>query len=163
MQLLKFDLTDFGIFDRTDFGKSNLSLPNGQCRNDPNESALKIDCTAHSAEYDVATNTFRALFVQTDVWCSSGAVIPDGRLIQTGGFTTVNEGSGYSLPTLAVTGNWQEIENGLAVCRWYATNHILPDGQQIVIGGRRQFNYELYPKSFICANTYSFAISGANL
>jgi hypothetical protein len=64
----------------------SLSLPNGQCRNDPNESALNIDCTAHSVKYDVATNTFRALFVQTDVWCSSGAVMPDDRLIQTGGF-----------------------------------------------------------------------------
>ncbi|KAF8377867.1 hypothetical protein HHK36_031253 [Tetracentron sinense] len=28
-----------------------------------------------------------------------------------------------------------------------ATNHILPNGRVIVIGGRKQFNYEFYPKS----------------
>lgn len=151
MQLLKNDRVV--IFDRTDFGKSNLSLPNGQCRNDPNETALKVDCTAHSAEYDVATNTFRALFVQTDVWCSSGAVMPDGRLIQTGGF---NDGERrVRIFTPCATCDWQEIVNGLAARRWYATNHLLPDGRQIVIGGRRQFNYEFYPKSGGPANTYS--------
>ncbi|XP_062165324.1 aldehyde oxidase GLOX1 [Alnus glutinosa] len=151
MQLLKNDRVV--IFDRTDFGKSNLSLPNGQCRNDPNELALKMDCTAHSAEYDVATNTFRALFVQTDVWCSSGAVMPDGRLIQTGGF---NDGERrVRIFTPCASCDWKEIENGLVARRWYATNHILPDGQQIVIGGRRQFNYEFYPKNGGPANTYS--------
>ncbi|KAB1203721.1 Galactose oxidase [Morella rubra] len=151
MQLLKNDRVV--IFDRTDFGKSNLSLPNGQCRNDPNEKALKIDCTAHSAEYDVATNSFRALFVQTDVWCSSGSVMPDGSLIQTGGF---NDGERRVRIFRPCPGcDWEEIENGLAVRRWYATNHILPNGRQIVIGGRRQFNYEFYPKSGGAANTHS--------
>ncbi|KAE8057207.1 hypothetical protein FH972_013915 [Carpinus fangiana] len=151
MQLLKNDRVV--IFDRTDFGMSNLSLPNGQCRNDPTETALKIDCTAHSTEYDVATNTFRPLFVQTDVWCSSGAVMPDGRLIQTGGFNDGDRRVRTFTPCAAC--DWQEIENGLAVRRWYATNHILPDGRQIVIGGRRQFNYEFYPKSGGPTNTYS--------
>jgi hypothetical protein len=46
------------LFDCTDFGMSNLSLPNGQCHNDPTKTTLKIDCTAHSTEYDVTTNTF---------------------------------------------------------------------------------------------------------
>ncbi|KAB1203722.1 Galactose oxidase [Morella rubra] len=151
MQLLNNDRVV--IFDRTDFGKSNLSLPNGKCRHNPKEQALKVDCTAHSAEYDVATNSFRALFVQTDVWCSSGAVFPDGRLIQTGGF---NDGDRSVRIFKPCTGcDWQEIDNGLAARRWYATNHILPDGRQIVIGGRGQFNYEFYPKSGGAAQTYS--------
>jgi hypothetical protein len=79
MQLLHNDR--IVIFDRTDFGLSNLSLPNGKCRNDPRETTVKIDCTAHSVEYDVKSNTFRPLFVQTDVWCSSGAVNPSGTLV----------------------------------------------------------------------------------
>lgn len=31
--------------------------------------------------------------------------------------------------------------------RWYATNHALPDGRVIIIGGTRAFNYEFYPKT----------------
>ncbi|KAL2504023.1 glyoxal oxidase-related protein [Abeliophyllum distichum] len=72
MQLLNNDKVV--IFDRTDFGRSNISLPNGICRNDPNDVALKHDCTAHSVEYDVSANSIRPLMILTDTWCSSGAV-----------------------------------------------------------------------------------------
>ncbi|KAE8717414.1 hypothetical protein F3Y22_tig00110045pilonHSYRG00012 [Hibiscus syriacus] len=41
------------MFDRTDFGPSNLLLPNGKCLNDPTDTALQLDCTAHL----VATNS----------------------------------------------------------------------------------------------------------
>ncbi|CAL8995607.1 unnamed protein product [Prunus brigantina] len=135
MQLLHNDRVV--LFDRTDFGKSNLSLPDGKC--------VGNDCTAHSAEYDVTTNTFRPLTVLSDVWCSSGSVAPDGRLIQTGGFTNGERRVRIFEPCTGC--DWKEIENGLAARRWYATDHILPDGRQIIIGGRRQFNYEFYPKS----------------
>ncbi|KAK1435883.1 hypothetical protein QVD17_01655 [Tagetes erecta] len=152
MQLLPTDRVI--IFDRTDFGASNISLPNGKCREDPNDYALKKDCTAHSIEYNVASNSIRPLMVLTDVWCSSGALMPDGSLVQTGGF---NDGD----HVVRVFNNscndcdWEEIESGLVQRRWYATNHILPDGRQIVIGGRRQFNYEFYPKAVASEKTYS--------
>ncbi|EXC30148.1 hypothetical protein L484_008478 [Morus notabilis] len=144
MQLLNNDRVV--IFDRTDFGRSQLSLPDGKCRNDRFDTALKVDCTAHSAEYDVTSNTFRALTVQTDVWCSSGAVIADGTLIQTGGYNDGERRVRVFKPCDGRTCDWQEIDLGLSAKRWYATNHILPDGRQIIIGGRRQFNYEYYPK-----------------
>ncbi|KAF7817621.1 aldehyde oxidase GLOX-like [Senna tora] len=113
---------------------------------------VKTDCSAHSIEYDVASNTFRPLFVQTNVWCSSGSVSPDGRLIQTGGF---NDGDRtVRIISPCPTCDWQEVDGGLAARRWYATNHILPDGRQIIIGGRRSFNYEFYPKTGT-TNTYS--------
>ncbi|KAK6245505.1 hypothetical protein QUC31_000288 [Theobroma cacao] len=150
MQLLRNDRVV--MFDRTDFGKSNLPLPNGKCRTDPNDTALKVDCTAHSVEYDVLTNKFRALMVQTDVWCSSGAIMPDGNLVQTGGFNDGERRVRVFSP--CSTCDWQEIPNGLAAKRWYATNHILPDGRQIVVGGRRQFNYEFVPKN-VAANTFN--------
>ncbi|KAL4187684.1 hypothetical protein AMTRI_Chr09g20270 [Amborella trichopoda] len=142
------------MFDRTDFGKSNLSLPAGRCRSDPNELALTLDCTAHSAEYDPVANSVRPLFVQTDVWCSSGAIAPDGRLIQTGGF---NDGD-HVVRVFQPCDNcdWEEFPSGLAARRWYASNQILPDGRIIVIGGRRQYNYEFYPKSEMTAATFLF-------
>ncbi|KAI4316895.1 hypothetical protein L6164_024826 [Bauhinia variegata] len=152
MQLMQNDRVV--IFDRTDFGLSNLTLPNGRCRHNPKEMVVKTDCTAHSVEYDVASNTFRALFVQTNVWCSSGAVFTDGRLIQTGGFNDGDRAVRIFNP--CPTCDWTENDSGLADRRWYATNHILPDGRQIIIGGRRAFNYEFYPKNDATAkNTYS--------
>jgi hypothetical protein len=45
------------------------------------------------------------------------------------------------------TGDWQEFPNTLAVARWYASDQILPDQRVIVVGGRRQFNYEFVPKT----------------
>ncbi|CAJ1973238.1 unnamed protein product [Sphenostylis stenocarpa] len=152
MQLLHNDRVI--MLDRTDFGLSNLTFPNGRCRNNPQEMVVKTDCTAHSVEYDVAANTVRALFVQTNVWCSSGSVSPDGTLVQTGGF---NDGD-RTVRTLTPCRmcDWREVNNELAARRWYATNQILPDGRQIIIGGRRQFNYEFYPKTQTTVkNTYS--------
>jgi len=150
MQLLHTDT--ILIFDRTDFGLSNLTLSGGRCRHDPSEKVVKTDCTAHSVEYDIASNTFRPRFIQTDIWCSSASVAADGTLVQTGGF---NDGERtvrkfFPCPTC----DWQEFPDGLAARRWYATNQKLPDGSQIIIGGRRQFNYELYPKRD-AKNTYS--------
>jgi hypothetical protein len=155
MQLLHNDRVI--IFDRTDFGRSNLSLPGGRCRVNPRERALPAgDCTAHSAEYDVAANTARPLFVFTDTWCSSGTVAPDGTLVQTGGWN-----DGYrNVRAMPVCGggddgddgggkscDWSEKQDALAANRWYATNQILPDGRAFIIGGRRQFSYEFYPKA----------------
>ncbi|KAI3759217.1 hypothetical protein L6452_06855 [Arctium lappa] len=137
MQLLPNDRVV--IYDRTDFGTSNISLPDGKCR--PNSK----DCSAHSVEYDVASNSVRPLVVLTDFWCSSGSLTPDGTLTQTGG----NADGALVVRTYKScdTCDWQEIRNGLVQKRWYATNHFLPDGRQIVIGGRKAFNYEFFPKT----------------
>ncbi|CAI9116876.1 OLC1v1018148C1 [Oldenlandia corymbosa var. corymbosa] len=146
MQLLHTDKVV--IYDRTDFGPSNISLPSGVCRNDSQELALKLDCTAHSVEYDVVRNNFRPLNVLTDVWCSSGSVMPDGTLYQTGGFNDGERVVRYFRPcNSGGLCDWTELNNSLLAKRWYATNHALPDGRQIIVGGRRQFNYEFYPKT----------------
>ncbi|KAF7829600.1 aldehyde oxidase GLOX-like [Senna tora] len=135
------------IFDRTDFGFSNVTLPHGICRRvRHNQTNLTIDCTAHSVEYDVASNTYRPLFVQTDVWCSSGSVEPHGTLIQTGGFGNGIRKARIFKACYTPTCDWEEVGNALAAPRWYSTNHILPDGRQIIVGGRNQFNYEYFPK-----------------
>ncbi|OAY73828.1 Galactose oxidase [Ananas comosus] len=146
MQLLHNDRVI--IFDRTDVGPSNLTLAGGACRHDPNELSMKVDCTAHSAEYDVAANAFRPLTVLTDTWCSSGTVAPDGTLVQTGGYNDGDRNARTFSPCAnAAACDWTEHQNVLAVRRWYATNQILPDGRAIIIGGTGQFNYEFYPKT----------------
>ncbi|CAN4122943.1 unnamed protein product [Withania somnifera] len=151
MQLLHNDRVV--MYDRTDFGASNISLPGGKCRNNPNDLALKVDCTAHSVEYDVSTNSIRALMVQTDVWCSSGSATSDGSLVQTGGF---NDGkSMVRVFKPCSTCDWQEMGDGLIQSRWYSTNHFLPDGRQITVGGRDAFSYEFYPKTASTNNIFN--------
>lgn len=136
------------IFDRTDFGPSNLSLPDSRCRYDPNDTALGVDCTAHSILYDIETNTFRALMVRTDTWCSSGAVLPDGTLIESGGYNDGDHVIRSFTPCTDETCDWVEFPRYLSERRWYSTNQILPDGRIIIVGGRRQFNYEFYPRIY---------------
>ncbi|GAV82728.1 Glyoxal_oxid_N domain-containing protein/DUF1929 domain-containing protein [Cephalotus follicularis] len=160
MQLLNNDRVI--IYDFTYFGKSNLSLTQGKCV--PKESKFgeilawtrfSTDCSAHSAEYNVLSNSVRALLVQTDVWCSSGSLIADGTLVQTGGYNEGERRVRIFKPCNNGSCDWLEIKNGLAARRWYATDHILPDGRQIIIGGRGQFNYEFYPKD-VAPNLYGF-------
>ncbi|CAN6249227.1 unnamed protein product [Urochloa humidicola] len=160
MQLLHNDRVI--LFDRAN-APSNLTFPSGHpCRLNPRDQWFKnatADCTAHSVEYNIASNTFRALSVFTDTWCSSGYVAPDGTLVQTGGW-----GNGIRKVRLmpACTGpntstcDWSEKPSDpdmLAAGRWYATNHKLPDGSAIIVGGRDQPNYEFYPKAGPSDNT----------
>ncbi|KAI3762765.1 hypothetical protein L1987_53206 [Smallanthus sonchifolius] len=145
MQLLPTDRVI--IYDRTDFGTSNISLPNGKCR--PNST----DCSAHSIEYNIACNSIRPLMVLTNVWCSSGTLMPDGSLVQTGGW---NDGDHVVRVYKSCDEcDWWEIPSGLSQQRWYATNHILPDGRQIIVGGRQSFNYEFYPKMSVTETDFS--------
>ncbi|GLJ15874.1 hypothetical protein SUGI_0262090 [Cryptomeria japonica] len=133
------------IFDRSDYGPSNISLPGGRCRLDPHDQALKNDCWAHSIEYDIALNKVRPLMILTDTWCSAGGMDRDGRLIQTGGY---NDGERVVRVFDTCEGcDWEEFSGALAVRRWYSTDAVLPDGRFIVIGGRKQFNYEFVPKN----------------
>lgn len=150
MQLMRNDKV--AMFDRTDFGASNLSLPGGRCRQDPLDTALKKDCTAHSLFYDLSANAVAPLTVLTDTWCSSGAVLPDGTLLQSGGY---NDGDrvvrslapcAFNSGAATAACDWVERPGYLAVRRWYATNQILPDGRVVIVGGRRQYSYEFFPR-----------------
>ncbi|PKA56824.1 hypothetical protein AXF42_Ash002127 [Apostasia shenzhenica] len=143
MQLLPGDM--LVIFDRTDFGPSNISLPDGRCRRDPSDTALKNDCTAHSVLFNISSASFRPLNILTDTWCSSGSLLPNGSLLQTGGF---NDGDRVAriFDPFSTAGDWIELPGYLSARRWYASNQLLPDGSVIIIGGRRQFNYEFFPR-----------------
>ncbi len=44
MHMALFHTNKVVMFDRTDYGPSMIRLPNGICRVDPNDLALKVDC-----------------------------------------------------------------------------------------------------------------------
>ncbi|KAL0016117.1 hypothetical protein SO802_003186 [Lithocarpus litseifolius] len=128
-------------FDRTNMGPSNITLPSGKC---PKISKF-IDCYAHSVEFNLANRSVRALTVLSDTWCSSGALDPDGMLVQSGGYNDGQRVVRYLKP--CPNSDWVEDPKGLIQPRWYASNQILPNGKIIVVGGRFQYSYEFIPKT----------------
>ncbi|KAL0296929.1 UNVERIFIED_CONTAM: Aldehyde oxidase GLOX1 [Sesamum radiatum] len=144
------------IFDRMDFGPSNLTLPTGKCRY--NDEAVSQDCTAHSLLYDVASNTYRPLLVKTDVWCSSGAVNSKGTLIQTGGYHGGDHKIRLFIPCDDDQCDWIELHQNLTVHRWYSSDHILPDGR-VIINNLYPFLYLLPDGNlFVFANQRSVVL-----
>lgn len=128
-------------FDRSNFGPSNISLPQGKCPKD----ITTADCYAHSVEFDPSNRNVRPLTILTDTWCSSGALSQDGVLIQSGGYGAGARAVRRFKPCAEC--DWAEDPNGLNVPRWYASNQILPNGKTIVVGGKFQFSYEFIPKT----------------
>eukprot|EP00249_Psilotum_nudum_P034231 c5294_g1_i1 orf=196-810(+) len=135
------------MFDRTDYGPSQMKLPASRCRNDSKDLALKVDCYAHSIELDLLTDTVRPLEVLTDTWCSSGAFLSNGTFVSTGGYNDGAEAIRYFMPCSDGSCDWYELSVKLGVSRWYASNQILPDNRIVVVGGRRAFSYEFFPPS----------------
>ncbi|XP_048437577.1 aldehyde oxidase GLOX1 isoform X2 [Pyrus x bretschneideri] len=82
--------------------------------------------------------------ILTDTWCSSGGLSANGTLVQTGGWAD----GGRSVRYLSGcnTCDWEEHPMSLSTSRWFSTQQILPNGNFILVGGRRMFNYEYIPK-----------------
>ncbi|XP_050887569.1 aldehyde oxidase GLOX1 [Lathyrus oleraceus] len=138
------------VYDATIYRLSRLQYPKGEpCvpYKDDRTQENKIDCFAHSMEYDLATNQVRALKLTQDPWCSCGGLAPDGSLVSSGGFLdgtrTIRHIGG---PECKGNCDWREYKNSLQEDRWYGTQTILPTGDFIVIGGRRAFSYEYLPR-----------------
>ena len=110
------------MFDRTDTGPSNISLAAlAPCA----ATVDGADCTAHSVLLDLRSNVLHPYPLATNPWCSSGALLPNGTLLQTGGFSSGDRVARLFSPA---TG-WVELPSFLAARRWYATDMILPDGR----------------------------------
>ena len=132
------------IFDRTDFGTSQINLPNGTCRDEPTETVVPHDCSAHSVQYDSITNAIRPLKVQTDPFCSSGAFFSNGTLCQTGGW----KGGANRVRYIGAgkADDWAEKNQTLSLSRWYSSDQILPDNRVIIVGGTLKHNFEFWPR-----------------
>ncbi|XAR67028.1 Galactose oxidase [Bertholletia excelsa] len=129
------------MYDATSLGPSTIQLqPKGNCRPVPGKPG-QVDCWAHAVEYDIETAEVRPLKLLTDAWCSSGGVTPNGNLFSTGGFK--DGGKGVRFLYMCPFCDFVENATGLARPRWYSTQEKLEDGNFIIFGGRREFNYEI--------------------
>ncbi|KAG2268259.1 hypothetical protein Bca52824_062814 [Brassica carinata] len=120
------------IFDRTDYGPSNLSLPSQTFRN-----ATVFDCSAHSLLYDVASNTFRPLTLQSDTWCSSGSLNASGSLIQTGGYGVGERAIRIFTPCEGVSCDW--VENRASILFDFVNHRIVKEFPEIPGGDKRNY------------------------
>ncbi|XP_075523622.1 aldehyde oxidase GLOX-like [Primulina tabacum] len=137
--------------DQTESGQSGYQLRrryNGTRCKGSRSDLQDSSCYAHSIEYDVMKNKIRPLNIGTNAWCSSGSILSNGTLIQTGGFGSGSRRIRYFKPCKNGHCDWRQGKKVLSVDRWYASNQLLPekDDRIIVMGGRGVFSYEFVPK-----------------
>ncbi|CAK9140774.1 unnamed protein product [Ilex paraguariensis] len=138
------------MFDQTGTGRSGYRLShrnNGtRCKNTGSDLS-DSSCYAHSMEYNIISNKIRPLMLETDPWCSSGSILSNGTIIQTGGYGNGYRKIRYFKPCDESNCDWKQSRTQLSHNRWYSSNQILPENDRvIVLGGRRAFNYEFVPK-----------------
>ncbi|XP_027343215.1 aldehyde oxidase GLOX1-like [Abrus precatorius] len=136
------------VFDAKVYRMSRIRLPDGvPCLpyKDFKTNEDKLDCFAHVVEYDIETNKVRPIKInEGDPWCSCGGVAPDGTFVNAGGFADGARSVRFMGPNCQDCG-WREYDNVLSQDRWYATQQILPNGDFILVGGRKSFSYEFVP------------------
>lgn len=104
---------------------------------------------AYSAEYDPMTNEIVPLAYETNAFCSGGAFLANGTLLNIGGNAPLVEvnptvGDGFtairyltrSASDSSLNGqSWIEPGNKLNTARWYPSAQIMPDGTIFVASG----------------------------
>ncbi|KAI9326351.1 glyoxal oxidase N-terminus-domain-containing protein [Zopfochytrium polystomum] len=108
------------------------------------DAQLPDGSTAWSVEYDTATDTYRSLRLQTNLFCAGGALLADGRVASLGGAGNMSDARvgtlGDGQRSVRTFGSWPgadwvEAVAGLATGRWYPSAANLPDGRVLVVGG----------------------------
>ncbi|KAI3785609.1 hypothetical protein L1987_44733 [Smallanthus sonchifolius] len=142
MQLLPNDRVV--MYDRTDFGISNISLPEGICR--PNST----DCSAHSVEYDVASNSWPTKELPKHRICSTtpyvkGETVNEVEVLVCGGAPKgafVNANKGIFDGALDTCGrikisdpNPQWFMETMPLARVMGDMLLLPNGHVLIING----------------------------
>jgi len=115
-------------------------------RAEENKARFPDKSPAWSVEYDLETNTFRPLKLETNTFCSAGSYLSNGTLVETGGaeakggsfkaesgFTSIRH---YS-PSDTTEGGpeFTEFKQALVKSRWYPSMATLPDGSVFIAGG----------------------------
>ncbi|XP_060206461.1 aldehyde oxidase GLOX-like [Lycium barbarum] len=139
------------LFDRSGSGQSGYQLRhrfNGTRCKGTRDDLSDSTCYAHSVEYSISNNSVRHLNLMSDTFSSSGSILSDGRIVQSGGFGDASRRIHYIGPCKSGDScDWSVDKKHLSENRWYASSQILPANDRIiVVGGRGSFTYEFVPK-----------------
>ncbi|GAA5812433.1 hypothetical protein MFLAVUS_005889 [Mucor flavus] len=110
-----------------------------------NEAQFDSGESAFSVQYDLETNSYRPLPLETNTFCSAGGFLANGSFISTGGGekrgrTWKAEPGWQSIrhftPCTDSSCLWEEYKTGrMTQNRWYPTVEQLPEGDLFIIGG----------------------------
>ncbi|OAD01860.1 copper radical oxidase [Mucor lusitanicus CBS 277.49] len=131
-----------------------------------NEAQFDSGQSAFSVQYDLDTNTYRPLPLETNTFCSAGGFLSNGSFISTGGGEKRGrnwkaepgwQSIRHFTPCTDSSCLWEEYKTGkMTENRWYPTVEQLPEGDLFIIGGstkgtavnRQEINvpsYEFWP------------------
>ncbi|KAM7256794.1 hypothetical protein ACFE04_012535 [Oxalis oulophora] len=130
------------MYDATIWQISTIKLPQGvPCRD---VERGKKDCWSHAIFFDIYNGNRTPLRLDSDTWCSAGALDVDGNLVSTGG----DKKGSWTVRFLKadLKADWREYKMALKDARWYATSVTLDDGRFVIIGGRDVYSYEFIPE-----------------
>jgi hypothetical protein len=105
---------------------------------------LDSGVSAFSTLYDIETNTYRTLLLETNTFCSAGGFLANGTFISTGGAESRGQWKAarghqsirHFQPCSDDSCSWVEYPTGKMYSnRWYPTVEQLPEGDLIIIGG----------------------------
>ncbi|KAL6212562.1 hypothetical protein ACLB2K_017780 [Fragaria x ananassa] len=137
------------MFDAAGFGPSGISLPAGDCRrvldSRKEDEVYELDCWAHAVEFDIDTAAIRPLKIHGAHLGGYQLMVHLCKLVD-----------GMKEEGLSDT----SMDAVLAIGRStpFSTQHILPNGDFIVVGGRHMFNYEYIPKAAGTSNEKSYVL-----
>ncbi|KAI9316879.1 glyoxal oxidase N-terminus-domain-containing protein [Dichotomocladium elegans] len=110
-----------------------------------NEAQFDSGQSAFSVEYDLDTNEYRMLPLETNTFCSAGGFLANGTFINTGGGERVGrtwkadpgwQSIRHYTPCTDDSCEWSEFPTGRMVYnRWYPTVEQLAEGDIFIIGG----------------------------
>ena len=110
-----------------------------------NEAQFDSGQSAFSVQYDLETDTYRPLPLETNTFCSAGGFLSNGSFISTGGGEKRGrdwkaepgwQSIRHFTPCTDNTCLWSEYKTGkMTQNRWYPTVEQLPEGDLFIIGG----------------------------
>ncbi|KAM3319201.1 WSC domain-containing protein ARB-like [Capsicum chacoense] len=147
------------LFDRSGSVRSGYQLRhrfNGTRCKGTRDDMSDPACFAHSVEYSISNKSVRYLNLMSDTFSSSGSILSNGTIVQSGGFGDASTRIHYIGPcTSGDDCDWNLDKKHLAEKRWYASSQLLPtDDRIIVVGGRGSFSYEFVPKMSTNRNAF---------
>ncbi|KAJ2955045.1 hypothetical protein NQZ79_g8887 [Umbelopsis isabellina] len=109
-----------------------------------NEAKFESGQSAYSTEYDIITNQYRLLHLDTNTFCSGGGFLKNGTFIGTGGGESKSKWGAkqgwasirFFQPCKDSLCHWQEFKlTKMTGNRWYPSVEQLPEGNLLIMGG----------------------------